>query len=217
MFGSHRLFGKGPVTYEEITRIPLIVRWPGESAAGAVSTPPVSHIDLVPTFLDYFGITVPPPGRAKACWHNSGTHRRPPMTPFLWSSTGSRWITTAMGRSLRSAAYLMAVTSLRSTCLIPTNGTKPRPHPFELDNRVGDSAYAEVRNALHRRLIEWMGCHRRSDAESPLVATALDRFPWVALGEVPRGPARLTKPIIQKLCSTIRAGSSTDPFTISVK
>src|SRR4029078_13377755 len=51
--GSHRLCAKGPAMYEEIARVPLIIKWPGQILAGEVSLPPVSHIDLVPTFLEY--------------------------------------------------------------------------------------------------------------------------------------------------------------------
>jgi uncharacterized sulfatase len=56
---NHQITGKGPAMYEEITRIPFIVRWPGNSPAGTVSQGPVSHIDLVPTFLDFFDIAQP--------------------------------------------------------------------------------------------------------------------------------------------------------------
>tara|TARA_R100000027_G_scaffold67066_1_gene64503 strand:- start:284 stop:1789 length:1506 start_codon:yes stop_codon:yes gene_type:complete len=60
MLNSHGLMGKGPVAYEEVTRIPLIVRWPRNAPAGASSKCPVSHIDLVPTLLDYHGLEQPP-------------------------------------------------------------------------------------------------------------------------------------------------------------
>ena len=59
MFGSHRLFGKGPCVYEEIARVPLIVRWPGHVPSGATSEGLVSQIDLSATFLEFFGISVP--------------------------------------------------------------------------------------------------------------------------------------------------------------
>src|SRR5688572_3808979 len=59
MFGSHQLHGKGPCMYEEIARVPLIVRWPGQAPAAAVSPGVVSHIDLAPTLLEYFGVPVP--------------------------------------------------------------------------------------------------------------------------------------------------------------
>jgi len=58
MMGNHRLWGKGPVAYQEVTRVPFLVRLPG-AATGVSSPGPVSHIDLVPTWLDYFGLPIP--------------------------------------------------------------------------------------------------------------------------------------------------------------
>jgi uncharacterized sulfatase len=54
MFGSHQLHGKGPCMYDEIARVPLIVRWPGHAPAAKASSGLVSHIDIVPTILAYF-------------------------------------------------------------------------------------------------------------------------------------------------------------------
>ncbi len=52
--GSHRLDNKGPAMYEEITRIPLLVQWPGHAPANTICSHPVSHIDLTPTIMDAF-------------------------------------------------------------------------------------------------------------------------------------------------------------------
>lgn len=56
MLGAHRLFSKGPTAYKEAANIPLIIRG-GEK--GKVVHAPASHIDLVPTILDYFGLPIP--------------------------------------------------------------------------------------------------------------------------------------------------------------
>ena len=56
---SHSLSGKGPAAYDEITRIPFIIREPTEIKAGSVYEKPVSHVDLAPTILDYAGLTIP--------------------------------------------------------------------------------------------------------------------------------------------------------------
>lgn len=53
---SHCLRGKGAAMYDEIARIPLIVYGFGK---GEVYKHPVSHINLVPTILEYMGIPVP--------------------------------------------------------------------------------------------------------------------------------------------------------------
>ena len=58
MLGSHCLEGKGPAAYEEIARVPFLVRSP-ETPAGAVSDGLVSHIDVAPTILSHFDQPLP--------------------------------------------------------------------------------------------------------------------------------------------------------------
>ncbi len=48
--GAHHLFGKETM-FEEATRVPLLVRLPGQRASKTIKHP-VSHIDFVPTLLD---------------------------------------------------------------------------------------------------------------------------------------------------------------------
>jgi arylsulfatase A-like enzyme len=45
--------------YEGGIRVPLIARWPGQIAAGAVTRQPVTFWDYVPTFAELAGTTVP--------------------------------------------------------------------------------------------------------------------------------------------------------------
>jgi arylsulfatase A-like enzyme len=58
MLGDHGIVFKGPVHYEGLLRLPLIVRGPGV-AAGAVAADPVGTIDLAPTMLAAAGIDLP--------------------------------------------------------------------------------------------------------------------------------------------------------------
>jgi len=51
--GAHHLFGKETM-FEEATRVPWLVRLPGQTRQKVVSNP-VSHIDFVPTLLDLLG------------------------------------------------------------------------------------------------------------------------------------------------------------------
>jgi len=57
--GSHRISNKGPAIYDEVTRIPLIIRDPQSGQQKAVCPHPVSHIDLAPTILDRLGLACP--------------------------------------------------------------------------------------------------------------------------------------------------------------
>ncbi len=52
--GEHRLLAKGPAAYESIAHIPLIISAPG--LAPCVNRQLASHIDIVPTLLEWYGL-----------------------------------------------------------------------------------------------------------------------------------------------------------------
>ncbi len=58
LLGDHQMVFKGPVHYEGLLRVPLIVRGPG-LARGTVIQDPVGTIDLGPTALAAAGLAVP--------------------------------------------------------------------------------------------------------------------------------------------------------------
>ncbi|NEE03392.1 sulfatase family protein [Phytoactinopolyspora halotolerans] len=58
-FGQHGLQHKGPFMYEDMVRVPMLVRYPGKVPAGRVSPAIQSLVDLAPTFLDLAGFDTP--------------------------------------------------------------------------------------------------------------------------------------------------------------
>ncbi|CAN7591725.1 sulfatase-like hydrolase/transferase [Paenibacillus sp. LjRoot56] len=56
--GSHKMNDKGPAMYEDIYRIPLIIRMP-EGLQGSVSEELVSLVDVTATFIELSGTNVP--------------------------------------------------------------------------------------------------------------------------------------------------------------
>ena len=60
MCGSHGMMDKHFILYDDVTRVPLVVRWPGRIAPGRVCDAFVSHsIDLATTFCEVGGVPVP--------------------------------------------------------------------------------------------------------------------------------------------------------------
>jgi len=57
--GHHGLIAKGPFHYEDLIKVPFLVRWPGQVPAGVRSEALQSLIDLAPTFLALAGIPAP--------------------------------------------------------------------------------------------------------------------------------------------------------------
>lgn len=61
MLGDHGLWMKGPFHYEQLVRVPLIVRWPGALRAGRATSSLYSHVDLTPTLLSAAGVKAATP------------------------------------------------------------------------------------------------------------------------------------------------------------
>jgi len=60
LLGDHGLWMKGPFHYEQIVRVPLLLRWPRGFASGQRTPAIVSHLDLVPTMLAAAGLPSDP-------------------------------------------------------------------------------------------------------------------------------------------------------------
>jgi len=59
LLGQHGLIAKGAFHYEDLIRLPFLVRWPGHVPAGEVSDAFQSLVDLAPTFLAAAGMEIP--------------------------------------------------------------------------------------------------------------------------------------------------------------
>ncbi len=58
-YGHHGLIAKGPFHYEDMIKVPFVVRYPGKVPAGRVSSSLQSLVDLAPTFMSMADIPVP--------------------------------------------------------------------------------------------------------------------------------------------------------------
>ena len=56
---EHGPAGHVPYLYDTVIRVPLLISWPGRVDAGVVVTEAVSHIDLLPTVLEWLRIPDP--------------------------------------------------------------------------------------------------------------------------------------------------------------
>jgi arylsulfatase A-like enzyme len=54
--------------YDELIRVPLIMRLAGKIPAGRVVDTPVELVDVAPTILDVLGMRAPPEMEGKSLW-----------------------------------------------------------------------------------------------------------------------------------------------------
>ncbi|MCA9606438.1 MAG: sulfatase-like hydrolase/transferase, partial [Myxococcales bacterium] len=58
-FWDHDSVGHGHSVYEELIRVPLIIRWPGVTDGAERIEVPVGLVDVMPTILDALGLAIP--------------------------------------------------------------------------------------------------------------------------------------------------------------
>ncbi len=175
MLGSHRLEAKGPAVYEEITRIPLIVAGKEVEQKGSVYSYPVSHIDIVPTILDYFGAFVWKmlPGTSMLGILNDRERR---LHEEIFMEFGRYEVAhDYFGgfqplRCIFDGRCKLAVNLLSSDELYDLE-----KDPQEMENLIEREEYTEIRNRLHDRLLAWM-----DETRDPMRGYSFRCRPWRA-------------------------------------
>lgn len=148
MMGAHQLISKGAAMYDDITRIPLIMR-PPQGTPHHVDTP-VSHIDVLPTMMALAGINKPAilPGENIL----NGLSERGVMVEFnryeIEHDSFGGFIPV---RCWVTDRYKLVINLFTSDELYDrANDASERV------NLINDPRYAAVRNQLHDALLEYM-------------------------------------------------------------
>ena len=172
--GEHNMNCKGGVFYDALTRIPLLVSWPGQIAHGQVDESMANLIDVVPTLLQLQGVPVP------ECMHGQAlptvTDAQPRDATFSEYGAGGavftmddlRRLPESNGRSalIRSLQWREAegrrkmVRTREWKYVHDPMGDKDELYdmqqdPWELTNVIDDSSLRDVLMDLRLRLADW--------------------------------------------------------------
>lgn len=149
--GDHGWFDKRWM-YEESLRMPLLMSWPGHIAPAQEVAPMTQNIDFAPTFLDLAGVPVP-----------TTMHGRS-LVPLLAGKPPEAWRDAVYYHFYESHAVHMVAAhyGVRTARYKLIHYYEPQwncwelfdllQDPQELHNVADDSAYAEVRAGLAKRL-----------------------------------------------------------------
>jgi uncharacterized sulfatase len=172
MMTAHGLTGKGPVMYDEITRIPLIISQPSLAGAGRVAHTPVSHIDLLPTMLQLAGMKVPPILEGTSIVSQLSGHeqldRAVAMEFNRYEIEHDSWGGFQPVRCMLAGQHKLVLNLLSTDELYDLQAD-----PHELRNLIDDPASAAVRDQLHDQLLAWMNAKR-----DPFRGPAWERRSW---------------------------------------
>lgn len=145
--GQHGLFHKGAFHYEDLLRLPFLVRWPGQVPQGSVSSDLQSLVDLAPSFLEAAGEPVPGGMQGVSqlrSWRGEGPARD-------WTITENRHQPTALSlRTLVTDRY--KITVYRGS----DDGELFDLHedPDERRNRWHDPEFAGIKAAMLLRFVQ---------------------------------------------------------------
>lgn len=156
MMGAHNLSLKGCAGYEEITHVPFIVRPPNRNIAPAVNDTPISLIDILPTMLDLAGAEPPPIMQGVSLkpqlLEGAQDKERAVFTEFnRYEIEHDSFGGFKPMRMIVQGAHKLVIHLLSTDELYDLEDD-----PGELINRIDDAEYVEVRERLHRQLLDWM-------------------------------------------------------------
>jgi len=170
---SHCLSAKGPAMYDEITRIPLIVKWPDVIEKGTVCSHPVSHIDLIPTIMEAAELKIPKllEGRSMLPTFTDSTVRTNncifiEFGRFEIDHDGFGGFQPA--RATFDGRYKLVINLLTQDELYDLEND-----PEEMINLINLEEYSKIRNNLHDEILEWMNRTR-----DPFRGYYWERRPW---------------------------------------
>jgi uncharacterized sulfatase len=157
---SHRLTDKGPAMYDEITRIPFLVRWPAHAPTNTRSKSLVSHINIAGTMMEFFGFDVPKTlegGSALSLFQDPNATVQKDV--FIeWS----RYEVDHDGfgafqpiRCVCDGQYKLTINLMTTDEMYDLQAD-----PSEMNNLIHSGEHAAMRDELHDRLLNWMNSSR---------------------------------------------------------
>ena len=143
--GEHLRYGKGYPAHDQCSRVPLLVRWPGQITAGSTVQQLTEALDVLPTLLESAGIQIPPHLQGRSLLSLLQGEDAPIKDAALTEHTAWKSLRTDRFRYVAHADGQEFLYDLEAEW-------------GDYRDVAGDSSYApalaEVRRTLVRRLIE---------------------------------------------------------------
>lgn len=147
MQNAHGLMAKGPAMYEEITHVPFLIKG-GPFVNRRIKTP-VSHIDLLPTVLEFFGLKKPRMLEGESLYGIRDDAARDVHMQFnRFELEVDGYLGFMPIRSIFDGRYKLNVNLFSTDELYDL-----QTDPFEKKNLINSRKHAAIRNALHDRLL----------------------------------------------------------------
>lgn len=152
MCGSHGMLDKHYIMYDDVVRVPLIMRWPNILPAGTQVTSFVCNaIDLAATFCDAAGAAVPSSFAGQSLLPLARGDANAPARSDIFTTYSGNQFGAFSQRMVRDTRWKYVWNPVAEDELYDLV-----TDPAELHNRAGDPACASELQRLRARLIWWM-------------------------------------------------------------
>lgn len=168
---SHCLSAKGPTAYDEIARVPLLIKG---GCKGEIVKAPVSHINLVPTILEYMGVKLPRLLEGKSILPVLDDPGKDINKEIFIEFMRYECDHDGFGgfrpmRSVFDGRYKLSVHLLDSTDELYDMETDP----YEMHNLIREESCYDIAKMLHEKLLDWM-----NDTRDPFRGYDWEQRPW---------------------------------------
>ncbi|NLF39898.1 sulfatase-like hydrolase/transferase [bacterium] len=152
MCGSHRMVDKHYVMYDDVVRVPMMMRWPGVVPAGATCGDFVSNaVDLATTFCHVAGAAIPASFSGTVLFPFADKPAKGKRGDIFASYHGNQFGSFSQ-RMVRDRRWKYVWNATCEDELYDLDAD-----PGELKNRVADQACAPELSRLRLRMLDWMG------------------------------------------------------------
>lgn len=153
-FNSHCLYAKGPAAYDEIARVPMIIK---SGIKGETVKAPVSHINLAPTIMEYMGRDIPKIMEGKSILPilsnpNEDVNGEIYLEFMRYECDHDGFGGFRPMRTVFDGRYKLSIHLLDSIDELYDMETDP----YEMKNLISDENYYEIAEKLHEKLLNWM-------------------------------------------------------------
>ena len=169
---NHRITNKGPSSYDCIAKVPLMAWHSSLIEKNKEYNHPASHIDIVPTVMDYMGLSLPKTLEGKSM-----------LPAFYESKRINEEVFIEYGRyevdhdGFGGFQPMRAVFDGRFKLTVFLEGTDELYDmdidSEEMNNLISSSNHIEIRNKLHDRLLDWM-----NETRDPFRGYHWETRPW---------------------------------------
>ncbi|ADQ13581.1 sulfatase-like hydrolase/transferase [Halanaerobium hydrogeniformans] len=170
---EHELRSKGAAMYDEITNIPLIIKYPEFISKNKIYSKPVSHINIAPTIMEAADLKIPEVIEGEGLLNVlKGDDTRKNEEIFMefhrYEIDHDGFGSFQPIRSVFDGRYKLVINLLTSDELYDLEN-----NPEETENLIDNNSIKVIRNNLHDKLLKWM-----NNTRDPYRGYYWERRPW---------------------------------------